>query len=323
MLIYVAKRIFFIVIALVIISLLTFTLMQFVPGNFLELKEVQLRISGSGASQELNEKMLKDFQDKWGLNEPQYIQFLKFLKGAFTWDFGPSYQYPDKPMQELIMEQLPISLKLALFAVALALLIGIPIGILAAVKQNSAWDFVPMGLSVFAMSIPAFIVGVLLILLLSLQLKWLPTQGWGNWYNYIIPVVALSAGPVAIIARYIRSSLIEQLRQDYVTSAWAKGGNFKQVVFGHALRNSLIPLVTIMGPMISGLIASAVVVEVMFLIPGMGINFAGAAGNRDLPMLMSFTFVYGIIVMIANFMVDIAYTVIDPRIRYQRTKGGR
>lgn len=322
MLTYIAKRIAFILVALVVISLLTFVLMQLVPGNYLELKEVQLRISGSGATQQTGEKILNEFKTKWGLDQPLYVQYLKFLKGAFTLNFGPSYTYPDKPMEELIAQQLPVSLRIALLALTVSLVIGLPLGILAAVKQNSVWDYVSMGLSVLAMSIPAFVVAVLLVLLLALQLNWLPTQGWGQWYHYIIPVFALSIGPIAVIARYIRSSLIEQLRQDYIVAAWAKGGSFTKVVFNHGLRNSLIPLVTIMGPMTAGMIASSVIVEVIFLIPGMGSNFASAAGKRDLPMLMSFTFVYAIIVMAANFLVDLAYTVIDPRIRYQRTKGG-
>lgn len=319
---YIAKRFSFIILALLVISLITFTLMQFVPGNYLELKEVQLRISGSGATQATGEIMLEKFKDKWGLDDPLYVQYFKFVKGAFTWDFGPSYTYPDKPMQELIAEQLPVSINIALLSILAALVVGIPLGILAAVKQNSAWDYLSMGLSVLANSIPAFVTAVFLVLLISLQLHWLPTQGWGKWYHYIIPVAALAIGPIAVIARYIRSSLIEQLRQDYITAAWAKGGSFGNVVFGHALRNSLIPLVTILGPMTAGMIAAAVVVEVIFLIPGMGSNFAGAASNRDLPMLMSFTFVYAIIVMVANFLVDIAYTIIDPRIRYQRVRGG-
>lgn len=323
MIAYIAKRFAFIVAALLVISFITFTLMQFVPGNYLELKEVQLRISGTGASQETGEKMLQTFKDKWGLDDPLYMQYLMFVKGAFTWDFGPSYSYPDKPMQDLIGEQMPISIKIALLAILVALAVGIPLGVLAAVKQNSAWDYVSMGMSVLANSIPAFVSAVFLVLLLSLQLHWLPTQGWGEWYHYVIPVAALAIAPIAVIARYIRSSLIEQLRQDYITAAWAKGGSFANIVFGHAMRNSLIPLVTILGPMTAGMIASAVVVEVIFLIPGMGMNFAAAAGNRDLPMLMSFTFVYAIIVMAANFLVDIAYTVIDPRIRYQRMRGGR
>ena len=303
------------VIALVFVSLLTFTLMHMAPGNFLDAK----RISSGDVSgdEQASVDVIAEMEKRYGLDKPLYVQYLTYMKGMATWDMGPSFQFPQLHIEEIIGKAFPVSLTLAIFSVALSIIIAVPLGILAAVKQNTIWDYLSMFLSMIGNSIPAYVLAVFLILLFSLKLHWLPTAGWTEPKHVIMPVLALGLGSVGGIARYMRTSMVEALRQDYIAAAWAKGGSFTKVVLGHALRNSLIPLITVVGPQLARLMVGTVFIESMFRVPGLGSYFTLAANTRDYPLLMTSSVFFAFVIMAMNLVVDLMYGFLDPRIRFE------
>ncbi|MDF2628008.1 MAG: binding-protein-dependent transport system inner rane component [Symbiobacteriaceae bacterium] len=315
MLRFLSRRLGFMVIALVFVSLLTFILMHMAPGNFLDAK----RISSGDVSgdEQASVDVIAEMEKRYGLDKPLYIQYLTYMKGMATWDMGPSFQFPQMDIQEIIAKAFPVSLTLALFSVALSIIIAVPLGILAAVKQNTVWDYCSMFLSMIGNSIPAYVLAVFLILFFSLKLHWLPTAGWTEPKHVIMPVLALGLGSVGGIARYMRTSMVEALRQDYIAAAWAKGGSFTRVVLGHALRNSLIPLITVVGPQLARLMVGTVFIESMFRVPGLGSYFTLAANTRDFPLLMTSSVFFAFVIMMMNLVVDLMYGFLDPRIRFE------
>ncbi|HYF78763.1 MAG TPA: ABC transporter permease [Symbiobacteriaceae bacterium] len=315
MLRFLSRRLGFMVIALVFVSLLTFTLMHMAPGNFLDAK----RISSGDVSgdEQASVDVIAEMEKRYGLDKPLYVQYLTYMKGMATWDMGPSFQFPQLHIEEIIEKAFPVSLTLAIFSVALSIIIAVPLGILAAVKQNTVWDYLSMFLSMIGNSIPAYVLAVFLILLFSLKLHWLPTAGWTEPRHVIMPVLALGLGSVGGIARYMRTSMVEALRQDYIAAAWAKGGSFTKVVLGHALRNSLIPLITVVGPQLARLMVGTVFIESMFRVPGLGSYFTLAANTRDYPLLMTSSVFFAFVIMAMNLVVDLMYGFLDPRIRFE------
>lgn len=315
MLRFLSRRLGFMVIALVFVSLLTFTLMHMAPGNFLDAK----RISSGDVSgdEQASINVIAEMEKRYGLDKPLYVQYLTYMKGMVTWDMGPSFQFPQLHIEEIIEQAFPVSLTLAFLSVALSVIIAVPLGILAAVKQNTIWDYLSMFLSMIGNSIPAYVLAVFLILLFSLKLHWLPTAGWTEPKHVIMPVLALGLGSVGGIARYMRTSMVEALRQDYIAAAWAKGGSFTKVVLGHALRNSLIPLITVVGPQLARLMVGTVFIESMFRVPGLGSYFTLAANTRDFPLLMTSSVFFAFVIMAMNLVVDLMYGFLDPRIRFE------
>ena len=317
---YLAARLVRMIFSLVAVSIITFVLLQMAPGNFADIQRVTSGASELSPAQA--SEVIGEFQTRYGDDVPAWKQYLKFMKGAIVWDFGPSYKYPNLTVQEIIADAFPVSATLALISVAIAVVIAIPLGVLAAVNHNRSADYIPMFLLTISRAIPSYLIALFLILLFSRQLGWLPTRGWPGLKESIMPVVALSVGSIAILARYIRSSMLETLRQDYIMAARAKGGGFRPVVFGHALRNSLIPFVTIVGPYLAGLMTGTVFIESIFGIPGLGLYFADAARSRDMPLLMGSTLFFALILMTMNLFVDLIYRMLDPRIGFE-TSGRR
>lgn len=315
MLRFLARRLGFMLIALVFVSILTFGLMHAAPGNFLDAK----RISSGDVSgdEQASVDVIAEMEKRYGLDQPLWKQYLTYMQGMVTWKMGPSFQFPQLDIEEIIANAFPVSLTLAIFSVALSVLIAVPLGILAAVKQNTWWDYGSMFISMVGNSIPAYVLAVFLMLLFSLKLRLLPTAGWTEPKHIIMPVMALGLGSVGGIARYMRTSLVESLRQDYIAAAWAKGGTFNKVVLGHALRNSLIPLVTVLGPQLARLMVGTVFIESMFRIPGLGTYFTLAANTRDFPLLMTSTVFFAFVIMAMNLVVDVLYGFLDPRIRFE------
>lgn len=316
MLRFVGNRLGFIVLSLVVISALTFLLMQLAPGNFLELNVIMRPEALAGDTARIRE-VEAAFKARYGLDKPLWQQYLTWLRGAVVFKFGPSFKYPTSNIEELIAQGFPVSASLALAATAVAILVGLPMGIIAALRPNSWIDYLTTFISMIGVVIPNYVVAVFLILLFSLWLKLLPTAGWGEWYHWIMPVLALCLAPLTSIVRYMRTSLIDTLRQDYIRTAWAKGGTERQVIFGHALRNSLIPLITVLGPQLGYLMVYSVLVERFFLVPGLGAYFASAALERDYPMLVASVTFFAAVIMVINLLVDITYRFLDPRIRYE------
>ena len=244
-------------------------------------------------------------------------QYLGFMVGVITWDIGTSFKYPNRTVDEIIGDAFPVSALLALLAVSLSMLVGIPIGVVAALRQNRSADHLPMFILTLWYSIPGYLAAIFLLLLFTATLHILPSSGWRSPEHVVMPVLALALAPAAVTARYVRSSVIETLGEDYVIAAAAKGGPPHTVIVRHVLRNSLIPLVTVIGPLLGVLMTGTVFVEVIFQIPGLGRYFVEAAKVRDMPLLMGTALFFAFIIMVMNLIVDLLYGLLDPRIRSQ------
>lgn len=311
---FIARRLGFILISLFIVSAVTFFLMESAPGSFLDVERIQRE--SQGTSWQATEQALPYWEAKFNPDYPMWKQYYLYMKDAVVFKFGPSFRYPRTDIEDILMAAFPTSAALAFCGVALAVVIGLPLGILAALRRNTWIDYLSMFISMLGQVIPAYVVAIFLMFFFSLWLRLLPTQGWGEPKHMIMPTIALALGPIGTIARYVRTSLLDALKQDYVRTAWAKGGNYFKVVVGHALRNSLIPLITVLGPQLGALMVGTVFVEGIFRIPGLGTFFAGAAQSRDYPMLITSTCFYAAILMVMNLLVDIAYRFLNPRIQF-------
>ncbi|HHW56115.1 MAG TPA: ABC transporter permease [Clostridia bacterium] len=312
MLKYVVKRIGFIIIALFFVSLITFILIKSAPGNYVETERL---LSQNVTDVTVPPEVKAAWEKAYHLDKPAWQQFLIFIANAARFEFGPSFQYPSTTIEKIIMRTFPISFRLAVMAIGLALIIGIPLGIIAAFKKDTIVDRIAILLSMIGTSLPNYVMAVFLIYILALELHLVPSIGWGEPKHYVLPVLSLAIGPIGSITRYMRASLVETLNREYIRVAWAKGGGFREVVLKHALRNSLIPLITVVGPQLAYLTVGTVFVENLFNIPGLGKFYATAAIYRDYPMVMGTTVFFATIVMLTNFIVDIIYGILDPRIR--------
>ena len=315
---YLLGRIARIVLSLVAVSIITFGLLQLVPGSFAELQEMQI---GSGLGDTAG--VQTDFQQRYGEEIPAWQQYLIFMKGALTGDMGPSYRYPQLTVEEIILAAFPVSLTLAFASIILTLLISIPVGVLAAVKKDTAVDHGSMFTLTSATALPGYLMALVLVLIFAAWLDLLPTGGWSGPENMIIPVLALAVQPTATLARYVRSSVLEELREEYVVAAYAKGGARTTVLGRHVLRNSMIPLVTVVGPQFANLATGTVFIEALMGIPGLGMYFTVAARSRDMPLLMGTTLFFALLIMVLNLVVDMTYGLLDPRIRHERSNAGR
>ncbi|MGC0274830.1 ABC transporter permease [Pseudactinotalea sp. Z1739] len=310
---FIGRRLVRMALSLVAVSMLAFTLLQMAPGNFADIQRASSGATGMAGEQ--MQAVVGEFATRYGTDVPAWQQYLIFMRGALTWNLGPSYRYPAQNVEELIAQGFPVSGALAVLATALALAISIPIGVLAALRQRSLWDTGSMFVLTMGNALPSYLVGVFLILIFSGWLRILPAAGWSGPEHLVLPVLALAVGPLAVLARYVRSSVLDTLREEYVTAALAKGGKYRVVIVKHVLRNSLIPLVTVSGPMLAALMTGTVFIETMFRIPGLGLAFTQAATSRDMPLLMGTTLFFAIILMVTNLIVDLVYGLLDPRVR--------
>ena len=306
MLRFIIRRIIVIVPMLFIIVSITWVLIRLAPGNFYT------------AEKKLAPAVEKNLRDKYGLNKPWYVQYGKMLWNIAKFDFGNSLVYEAQPVNQILRKALPVSAALGLSAYLFALFLGITMGTLAALKQNSWIDYASMTLAMLGISIPNFVLGPLLVLLFALTLFWLPPALWQGFpsRNIILPALTLSAIYIAYIARLTRSGMLEVMRSDYIRTARAKGLSERQVVMRHALRGGLLPVVSFSGPALAFLITGTVVVERIFALPGLGNYFINACFNRDEPLIIGIVAFIAIAVLVFNLLVDISYAFIDPRIRY-------
>lgn len=249
------------------------------------------------------------------LDEPLYQQFGRYLYGLAHFDFGPSFQYRDYTVTELIMTGFPVSLKLGGSAILVALLIGVAAGCLAALNQNSRVDYGVTALSMTGISIPSFVMAPLLVLVFAVYLHWLPAGGLGDASNLVLPVVALALPQIAYVARLTRASMIEVLRSNFVRTARAQGLTTTQIVLRHALKPALLPVVSYLGPATAAVITGSVVVEQIFGVPGLGRFFVTGALNRDYTLVMGVVVFYGVLIVAFNFLVDLAYAWLDPKVK--------
>lgn len=303
MLKYSLKRVVSMVITLFIVATITFFLMHAIPGGPFT------------SERNLTPEIEKALMEKYNLNEPLYKQYFNYMKDLGKFDLGVSYKKKGVTVNQIIAQTFPASAQIGLLAVVVILLIGIPLGVISALKQNSAIDYVVMIIATIGVTIPSFVVGAFIMYIFAGQLAWLPAGGLEEWSGYIGPVIALAGFSVAYVTRLTRSSMLEVLRQDYVRTARANGLSKWRVIGKHALKNALIPVVTYIGPMVASILTGSFVVEKIFAIPGMGKYFVESVTNRDYTVLMGITVFYAAIYILMVFIVDIAYGFIDPRIK--------
>lgn len=303
MLTFLLKRLFHGLAVIWVVATLTFILLRLAPGGPFDRER------------KLPPEVLANIEAKYHLDEPLFRQYLRYLTGILHADLGPSYKYLDRGVKEIILDTLPTSVFLGLLALVFALMVSFPTGLIAAYFRNSWIDRLALLTATLGISVPHFILGALLIWLFALQLGWLQAGRWDSAASMILPMVTLGAAPAAYIAALLRSTLIEALGEDFIRTARAKGLRESAVLFKHALRNSLVPVLTVMGPLTAALLTGSFVVEYVFAIPGMGRFFITAVTDRDYPLIMGVTLVYTALLVAANFLVDLFYAYVDPRIR--------
>ena len=302
---YFAKRLGMMLAAMLAIIVLTFCLMHAVPGGpFTSDRKATPEVEAA-----LNEK--------FGLNDPLPVQLLRYMGGLLHGDFGPSYKYSGKTVNEFIETFFPVSAKIGLITVVFVLLAAIPMGIFAAVKNGKWQDMLIMAVATIGVTIPSFVIASLLIYFFSHQLGWTPAYWDWSAAGYILPVVALGGYSVSYLARLMRSSLLEVMGQDYIRTARAKGLSEFKVITRHALRNALLPIITVLGPTVAGLLTGSFVIETIFAIPGLGKWFVNSVSQRDYTTIMGVTIFYAAFLMAMTLIVDIFYCLIDPRIKYE------
>jgi len=348
---YIIRRMFRNLVVILLVALITFLLMHSVPGGPFDKEKALPKeiIANLNARYHLDQPLPKQFalylydvliprlsSTKPGLSlQDDFLITVKVGDKLYIkWmNFGPSYTSKSRTVNDIFRQQLPISMQLGMLALFVAMLVGIPLGILAALRQNTFWDYFGMGIAIFGVSVPVIILGPMLIWVFGVSLKVLPPTGWGakppyslgflptnlgwNYWRFaLMPMIALGLASSAILARLTRASLLQVVREDYIRTARAKGLLERTVITRHAMKNSMIPVVTVLGPMFAALITGTFVTELIFGIPGMGKYFVTSITNRDYPVIMGTILLYAVILVMANLFVDILYAFLDPRIRY-------
>jgi oligopeptide transport system permease protein len=292
---------------IVLVIFFTFVLMRQIKGN--PFRHTERNVPAS---------IQANLDRKFHLDKPWYGQFFYYTKGVFTLDLGPSMVQRDRTVNDIIKEHFPVSAELGLYAFLFAVVVGVPLGMLAALKANTAYDYVAMFVANVGYAIPSFLIAALGIYFFAS--KWgditgLPTSGWTTWQSKVMPAIALGFLPMTYFARLVRGTMLETMQQDYVRTARAKGLRRRRVVGVHVLRNSLIPVVTAAGPLLGFLITGSFIIENIFALPGIGQYFVNSVEARDYSVTMGLAVLYSVIVIITNLIVDILYAVLDPRVR--------
>lgn len=301
---YILKRVLLMLVTLFLVITATFFLMQIMPGTPFN-------------NPKLTADQIAQLNATYGLDKPLFVQYLTYLGHAFTGNFGTSFTYANQPVSSMIAQRLPVSAQLGLAAMILAIITGVTFGVLSALYRNTWIDSVLSVISTFAFSVPSFIVGTLLLLVFGYILNVLPVTGWDGFgrATSVMPAVALSMASMAQVTAFVRSEMIESLNSDYILLARAKGLSKSEVVWKHALRNSLIPMLTLIGPMAAGLLTGSVLIENIFSIPGIGQQFVQSIPSKDFPVIMGTTIVYAMMLMVMILITDILTAIIDPRVR--------
>jgi len=336
MLAFILRRLLWAIPVLFVVALVSFFLMHQAPGGPFDKDNNRKQVDGA---------TLKALNARFGLDKPQYInpgavgdqwrqgqrnpltlgrayldsQFGNYLINALHGDLGPSYRQRGKSVQDILLKQWPFSMRLGLFALVFAVIVGIPLGIVAALKQNSWIDYISLFFATIGVAVPSFVTGLLVIIIFGATLQWISisNNNWNSWAPYIAPSLVLGMATLSFIMRITRTTILEIKRQDYIRTARAKGLAERTVIIRHLARNGLIPVVTLLGPALIDLICGSVIIESIFGIPGIGNFFVGALFQRDYSMIMGTTLVYATLIVFANMLVDLSYGFLDPRIRNQ------
>ncbi|ASI95906.1 MULTISPECIES: oligopeptide ABC transporter permease OppB [Vibrio] len=306
MLKFIAKRIFEAIPTMLVLITVSFFLMRFAPGN------------PFSSERPLPPEVMANIEAKYGLDKPVFEQYTTYLTNVIQGDFGPSFKYLDYTVNELISVALPVSAKVGFIAFIFTVILGVTIGTIAALKQNSWLDYTIMSTAMLGVVMPSFVLAPALIYLFSLHWNLFPAGGWhdGSWQYLVLPVIAMSLLYVATFARITRGSMIETLNSNFIRTARAKGLSYRYIILKHALKPALLPVVSYMGPAFVGIITGSVVVETIFGLPGIGKLFVNAAFNRDYSLVMGVTILIGFLFILFNAIVDILLAMIDPKIRY-------
>lgn len=313
MLHYILNRLFWLIPTILAMSLIVFIVSHNTPGSPLD--------PAAAGHNSLSDEQMANLRAHYGLDKPLWVQYRTFLWNALHLNFGTSFIYKTRPVRDIVAETFPASLQLGTMALTIAIIFGTTLGVLAAVKQNGLLDYISIGVAVIGTSVPNFVIAIFFVLIFSLKLKWFPTIGWDlhNPRTLVLPTVVLALGPLAILARYTRASMIDVIRSDYVRTARAKGLMEPRIIVGHVLKNALIPVVTLLGPLFAAVGTGSFVIEQIFAVPGMGKFFVLSMQGRDYPMIMAVILLYGVFLASMNLVVDLLYGILDPRIRL----GGR
>jgi oligopeptide transport system permease protein len=295
-------------ITIILITTLTFTMMHSIPGGpFTRERPVP-------------DEILRALNAKYNLDDPLPVQYLNYMKGLITFDLGPSYSKIGTSVNDLIVSGFPASAKIGLMATVLIIVLGIPLGVISALKQNKPVDYAVMIMATLGITVPSFVIATVIIYFFAGKLGWIPSFGLSDPKGYIGPVIALAGYSLSFVTRLTRSSMLEVLRQDYIRTARANGIKEFSVIMRHAMKNALIPVVTYIGPMIAAILTGSFVIEKIFAIPGIGRHFVESVSNRDYTTIMGITVFYAVFYLIMVFLVDVAYTLIDPRIKFREEK---
>ena len=301
---YVCKRLLEAIIVVFIISTLTFGLLRLMPGGPFDEEKALLP------------EVKANIEAKYGLDKPWIEQYITYMSGLLKGDLGYSYKFEGRPVSQIISQAMPNTCRLGLFSLLLAFCIGIPAGVIAASRHNTWVDHVTMATAISGVSLPSFVWAPILIIIFSVQLGWLPpTSIWDSPSYYILPILVLGTRPAAGIARLTRASVLDVIGSDYIRTARAKGLSQRVVLFKHVLKNSLIPVLTYLGPLVAGILSGSFIIEFIFQVPGVGRFLIQSVTNRDYPVILSLTLLFSILLVLSNLIVDLMYSYFDPRIK--------
>ncbi|MDY6826246.1 MAG: ABC transporter permease [Bacillota bacterium] len=300
---YLIRRLLSAIFAIWVVITVTFIFMHLIPGGPFQTEKA------------IPEAIKENIEARYKLDQPLHIQYLDYLGNVVRGDLGPSYKYRGQTVNDIISERFPVSLQLGLLTFVIAIVLGMGAGIVAALYQGRMPDYITMFFSTVGISVPSFILGTLLMYVFAFRLGLLPAAMWGTPQHVIMPAVALAGLPTAFIARLTRSSMLDVLNQDYMRTALAKGLSRLRIIWVHAVKNAIIPVITYSGPLLAAILTGSFIVENIFAVPGLGKHFVTSIYNRDYTVILGLTIFYSILLIGLNMFVDFAYTLIDPRIK--------
>jgi len=302
---FLVRRFLEIIPVLFIVATLSFFMVRLAPGGPFSKERA------------IPKAVLANIERHYGLDQPLPVQYVRYMGHLLRGDLGPSYKYPTRTVNELIAQAFPVSAELGLWGLGVALLFGIPVGLVSALRVNTPADYIPMSFALFGMCLPSFVLGPMLIFVFAMTLGWVDSSGWYNWTDRILPALTLGIGGAAGLARMTRSGMLEILSQDYIRTARAKGVPEYLIVLRHALRSGLTPVLSMMGPLLADVLTGSFVVELIFQIPGLGRFFVNAAFNRDYTMVLGSVLFYAVLLLIFNLIFDVILVAINPRLKYE------
>lgn len=304
---YIIRRVLWIIPVLFFVSVITFVLMRATPSG---------PFDSFGAGRIAAPGVVAQLERRYGLDKSPPEQYLRWVGALLTGDLGPSYKYRDRTVNDIVGDGIWVTVHLGVMAFALSVLVGIPLGVIAALRHNGVPDYLATFVSVLGIATPSFVLSIILLVFFSVTLRWFPSYGWATPAHWVLPTVALAGFPIAQIARYTRASMLEVTHKDYVRTAHSKGLRERSVVSVHMIRNALIPVVTILGPIFAFLITGSFIIETIFSVPGIGRYFVLSIAQRDYGVIMAMTMLFAVTIAVMNLVVDVLYAYIDPRIRY-------